>query len=102
MAGRSLDRGGCAVSDWLASQSDVECCYLTTTGRTSGLPREIEIWFGVIDSTLYLISGNGPTADWYRNLVADSCGHGADRGGFECRDRLESSSTPTSVDGWAT
>jgi hypothetical protein len=25
----------------------------------------------VLESTLYLISGNGPTADWYQNLVAD-------------------------------
>ncbi|MET0579226.1 MAG: nitroreductase/quinone reductase family protein, partial [Ilumatobacteraceae bacterium] len=30
-----------------------------------------EIWFGVIDDTLYLISGNGTGADWYRNLLVD-------------------------------
>jgi deazaflavin-dependent oxidoreductase (nitroreductase family) len=59
------------VSRWLGANAEVECCYLTTTGRRSGRPHEIEIWFGVIDETLYLISGNGPTADWYRNLVAD-------------------------------
>ena len=35
-----------------------------------GPTHEIEIWFGVIDSSLYLISGNGPTADWYQNIVA--------------------------------
>ncbi len=34
----------------------------------SGKPDEIEIWFGVMDETMYLISGNGPGADWYRNL----------------------------------
>ena len=56
---------------WLRSNAEVDCCYLTTTGRRSGRPHEIEIWFGVVDATLYLISGNGPTADWYRNLVAD-------------------------------
>jgi deazaflavin-dependent oxidoreductase (nitroreductase family) len=56
---------------WLATNAEVDCCYLTTTGRKTGRPHEIEIWFGVLDATLYLISGNGPTADWYLNLVAD-------------------------------
>ena len=32
-------------------------CYLTTTGRTSGKPHEIEIWFALRDGTLYLLSG---------------------------------------------
>ena len=59
------------TSEWLNERSDIECCYLTTTGRRSGRAHEIEIWFGVIESTLYLISGNGPTADWYQNLLAD-------------------------------
>ena len=45
---------------------------MTTIGRRSGKAHEIEIWFGVIDDTMYLISGNGPTADWYRNAMADS------------------------------
>ena len=36
-----------------------------------GNAHEIEIWFGVIDGTLYLISGNGPKADWYRNMIAE-------------------------------
>ena len=60
------DSGG-----WPAQHRDVDCCYLTTTGRRSGRPHEIEIWFGVVDTILYLISGNGPTADWYLNLLAD-------------------------------
>ena len=58
-------------ADWLQERAEVECCYLTTTGRRSGRPHEIEIWFGVVESTLYLISGNGPSADWYQNLIAD-------------------------------
>jgi deazaflavin-dependent oxidoreductase (nitroreductase family) len=57
--------------DWLNRHAGVDCCYLTTTGRKSGRPHEIEIWFGVIGDSLYLISGNGPTAHWYLNLVAD-------------------------------
>ena len=44
---------------------------MTTIGRRSGESHEIEIWFGVIDDTLYLISGNGPSADWYRNALAN-------------------------------
>jgi len=51
--------------------ADVECCDVTTTGRRSGRPHEVEIWFGVIDGRLCLISGNGPTADWFRNMEAD-------------------------------
>lgn len=62
---------GQAAREWLAEHSQVDCCYLTTTGRRSGRPHEIEIWFGVSEASLYLISGNGPTADWYLNLVAD-------------------------------
>lgn len=42
-------------------------CYLTTTGRVSGKPHEIEIWFAVEDCTLYLLSGNHKS-DWVRNL----------------------------------
>jgi len=57
--------------DWLASHIDEECCDITTIGRRSGNPHEIEIWFGVIDDTMYLISGNGPNADWYRDALAD-------------------------------
>lgn len=49
-------------------------CYLTTTGRVSGEPREIEIWFGLIASTVYMLSGSGedesgPKAHWVRNIL---------------------------------
>ena len=54
---------------WLAEHADIECCDLTTTGRISGRAHEVEIWFGVIGDALYLISGNGPGADWYRNAL---------------------------------
>jgi len=59
------------MTDWLSSHADVDCCDVTTIGRQSGNPHEIEIWFGVIDGTMYLISGNGPSADWYRNALAN-------------------------------
>ena len=46
-----------------------EFCYLTTTGRMSGNPREIEIWFGMKGDTLYLLSGGRHKSDWVKNLT---------------------------------
>lgn len=46
-------------------------CYLTTTGRRTGRLHEIEIWFGVRNGTVYLLSGGGDHSDWVRNLRAD-------------------------------
>lgn len=43
-------------------------CYLTTTGRVSGRPHTVEIWFARRGPTLYLLSGGGERADWLRNL----------------------------------
>jgi deazaflavin-dependent oxidoreductase (nitroreductase family) len=45
--------------------------YLTTTGRRSGRPHRIEIWFAAHDRTLYLLSGGRDHADWVRNLLAN-------------------------------
>lgn len=44
-----------------------DVCYLTTTGRRTGKPHAIEIWFGRHGDTLYLLSGGGDQADWVRN-----------------------------------
>ena len=48
-------------------------CYLTTTGRRTGRPHTIEIWFGMPEDSgpIYLLSGGGDRSDWVRNLVAD-------------------------------
>ena len=46
-------------------------CYLTTSGRVSGRPHTIEIWFALADRTLYLLSGGRDRSDWVRNLLAD-------------------------------
>lgn len=48
--------------------TDEKVCYLTTIGRRSGKRHTIEIWFALRDSTLYLLSGGGESADWVRNL----------------------------------
>ncbi len=46
-----------------------EYCYLTTTGRVSGKPHQIEIWFGLNKTTLYLLSGGMDKSDWVKNLL---------------------------------
>jgi deazaflavin-dependent oxidoreductase (nitroreductase family) len=46
-------------------------CYVTTTGRVSGKPREIEIWFALEGDTVYLLSGGGDRSNWVRNMLAD-------------------------------
>jgi len=46
-------------------------CYLTTTGRRTGRPHTIEIWFVVVGPTAYLMAGGRDRADWVRNLMAD-------------------------------
>jgi deazaflavin-dependent oxidoreductase (nitroreductase family) len=43
-------------------------CYLTTIGRVSGEPREIEIWFALEGEVLYMLSGGGERSNWVRNL----------------------------------
>ena len=45
--------------------------YLTTAGRRSGLPREIEIWYTTAGGRYYLVAERGEAAGWVRNLRAD-------------------------------
>ncbi len=45
--------------------------YLTTTGRRSGRPHEIEIWYARHGDTLYLLAGGGRRSDWVANLAAE-------------------------------
>ena len=60
MTGSPLER--------LASE---DFCYLTTTGRRTGKPHEIEIWFAASGRTAYILMGAGERADTVRNLRAD-------------------------------
>ena len=65
--------------DGLPSRAaDEDYCYLTTTGRVSGEPREIEIWFGLAGDTLYMLSG-GRIAPTGSGTCSISRGDGADR-----------------------
>lgn len=44
-------------------------CYVTTTGRRTGRPHTIEIWFAHRDGALYLLAEGRERADWVRNLM---------------------------------
>ena len=56
------------VDPVLASE---EYCYLTTRGRRTGIPRTIEIWFGLNGDTVYMLSGGRDRSNWVRNLQHD-------------------------------
>ncbi len=45
---------------------------ITTTGRKSGQPRRVEIWFHNLDGVLY-ITGLPGSRGWYANILADPC-----------------------------
>ena len=67
--------------EWLERLAADDFCYLTTVGRKSGNPHEIEIWFAVDDwlghsdhtgidaPALYMMAGERGRADWVRNLM---------------------------------
>lgn len=54
----------------VARLADEDYCYLTTTGRVTGRPHEIEIWFGARERSIYLLSGSH-SSDWVKNLLKD-------------------------------
>lgn len=56
------------ASEALEAVADEQYCYLTTTGRVTGQPHEVEIWYGARAATLYMLAGAGERADWVRNL----------------------------------
>lgn len=55
-------------ASWLERNRETQYAYLTTTGRHSGEPRRIEIWFGVVDGWVYLLAGGRDRSHWVRNL----------------------------------
>src|SRR5207244_2997995 len=64
------DRLGGAVSD--AEPASLDFCYLTTTGRHTGRPHEIEIWFALSEGSAYLLSGDRDRSDWVKNILVSS------------------------------
>jgi hypothetical protein len=63
----------------LRSVADKQVLYLTTIGRTTGLPRQIEIWFVVCRERFYVFAERPETAGWVKKHQAQSQGYGPDR-----------------------
>src|SRR5437764_4376979 len=64
-------KGATMMATGLEAFAEDDFCYLTTRGRVTGRPHEIEIWFALERSILYLMAGGGTRSDWVRNLQAD-------------------------------
>jgi deazaflavin-dependent oxidoreductase (nitroreductase family) len=64
-------RGTEASITWtsLESVADKQVLHLTTVGRRTGLPREIEIWFVVWCERLYLFAETREAAGWVKNIT---------------------------------
>jgi deazaflavin-dependent oxidoreductase (nitroreductase family) len=45
--------------------------YVTTTGRVTGLPRQIEIWFVGWNGNLYIFAERFHDAEWVKNISRD-------------------------------
>ncbi|MBV8362133.1 MAG: nitroreductase family deazaflavin-dependent oxidoreductase [Deltaproteobacteria bacterium] len=54
--------------DAFQSIAEKQVLYLTTIGRTTSLPREIEIWFVVCRNRFYLLAEKGEAAGWVKNI----------------------------------
>ena len=53
-----------------AAPSHAAYLYLTTTGRRTGRPREVEIWFTQRAGRYYLVAEHRERARWVQNLMA--------------------------------
>jgi deazaflavin-dependent oxidoreductase (nitroreductase family) len=61
---------------WNANQfPGLQVLYLTTTGRISGQPRTIEIWFVAHEGDLYILAEHHHRADWVKNIAANPLVH---------------------------
>jgi deazaflavin-dependent oxidoreductase (nitroreductase family) len=57
---------------WLNQSANTPYAYLTTTGRRTGKPHRIEIWFAIDNGKLLLLAGGRERADWIRNIQANA------------------------------
>jgi deazaflavin-dependent oxidoreductase (nitroreductase family) len=48
--------------------ADEQVLYLTTIGRRTGLPREVEIWFVICCDRFYVFAETGEAANWVKNI----------------------------------
>lgn len=52
--------------------SKAKYLYLTTTGRVTGKPREIEIWFVEHEGKFYILAEHLHDTQWVKNIKRDS------------------------------
>jgi hypothetical protein len=57
------------MSDVAVALHDAEEIEVVTRGRRTGRPHRVRLWSAYQDGVLWLRSD--PSADWYRNLLAD-------------------------------
>jgi deazaflavin-dependent oxidoreductase (nitroreductase family) len=56
------------MSPQIENIADRKVLYLTTTGRKTGMPREIEIWFVVHGGCFFLFAETREAANWVKNI----------------------------------
>lgn len=56
----------------MSTTDEPQFLYLTTQGRKTGNPHEIEIWFVRHNGRFYLVSELHQQADWVKNIEANS------------------------------
>jgi deazaflavin-dependent oxidoreductase (nitroreductase family) len=42
-------------------------CYVTTSGRVTGNPHTVEIWFAASGGAVYILAGGRDASDWVKN-----------------------------------
>ena len=71
--GRSPRRSAATGGGWSRPSRvrEPQYLYLTTTGRVTGRPRDIEIWFVARSGTLYVLAEHFHDAQWVKNIARD-------------------------------
>lgn len=71
---RGLSSQVCGKIEAMSERQDfsaIQYLYLTTTGRKTGLPREIEIWFVAHAGRFYILAEHFHRTQWVRNILAN-------------------------------
>ena len=55
-----------------AGSRELQFIYVTTTGRVTGKPREIEIWFVELSGKLYILAEHFFKTQWVQNISRNS------------------------------
>ena len=51
--------------------AEEQFAYVTTIGRKSGQPRQIEIWFVQSSGMIYILAEHGLRAQWVQNILSN-------------------------------